>query len=182
MSRQIFEYSQPDRFIVGTVGPPGERAFFLQAVAGRRVTTVAIEKGQARALAEGLDRLLDELRRNELPVPMVDPGDLDLEPLTAPIEPEFVAQSMGLMWNDSLDLLTLEVNAPSDDESAMHDVDDDSPDGPDCLRVRINLFQARAFVARTLRVVSAGRQPCPFCQLPLTPLGHVCPRANGYRR
>ena len=182
MSRQIFEYSQPERFIVGTVGPAGERAFFLQAVSGRRITTVAIEKGQARALADGLDRLLDELHRNDLPVPMIDPGDLDLEPLTAPIEAEFVAQSMGLVWNDSLDLLTLEVHAESADDINIPDVDEDNPDGPDCLRVRINLFQARAFVARTLRVVSAGRQPCPFCQLPLNPLGHVCPRANGYRR
>jgi len=31
-------------------------------------------------------------------------------------------------------------------------------------------------------VVSAGRPPCPFCNQPLEPSGHICPRANGYRR
>ena len=32
------------------------------------------------------------------------------------------------------------------------------------------------------REVAAGRPPCPFCGDPLDPSGHVCPRANGYRR
>jgi uncharacterized repeat protein (TIGR03847 family) len=41
---------------------------------------------------------------------------------------------------------------------------------------------ARAFVKRAQAVVSAGRPPCPFCGNPLDPQGHVCPRANGYRR
>ncbi|MSY75448.1 MAG: DUF3090 family protein, partial [Actinobacteria bacterium] len=31
-------------------------------------------------------------------------------------------------------------------------------------------------------VVSAGRPACPFCSLPVDPNGHLCPRANGYRR
>jgi hypothetical protein len=30
--------------------------------------------------------------------------------------------------------------------------------------------------------VAAGRPPCPFCLQPLDPGGHICPRANGYRR
>jgi uncharacterized repeat protein (TIGR03847 family) len=42
--------------------------------------------------------------------------------------------------------------------------------------------QARAFVKRAMSVVSAGRPPCPFCTQPLEPGGHICPRANGYRR
>ncbi|MEO8106384.1 MAG: DUF3090 family protein, partial [Actinomycetes bacterium] len=41
---------------------------------------------------------------------------------------------------------------------------------------------ARAFVERAESVIAAGRPPCPFCTLPLDPDGHICPRANGYRR
>jgi uncharacterized repeat protein (TIGR03847 family) len=41
---------------------------------------------------------------------------------------------------------------------------------------------ARAFIARALRVVAAGRPPCPLCSLPLDPEGHICPRQNGHRR
>jgi hypothetical protein len=31
-------------------------------------------------------------------------------------------------------------------------------------------------------VVNAGRAPCPFCGSPIDPAGHLCPRANGFRR
>ncbi|HVQ48818.1 MAG TPA: DUF3090 family protein, partial [Mycobacterium sp.] len=28
----------------------------------------------------------------------------------------------------------------------------------------------------------AGRPPCPLCDEPLDPEGHICVRTNGYRR
>ena len=48
--------------------------------------------------------------------------------------------------------------------------------------VKITAAYARDFVARANALVSAGRPPCPFCLQPLDPQGHICPRANGYRR
>ena len=48
--------------------------------------------------------------------------------------------------------------------------------------VKITAAYARDFVARANALVSAGRPPCPFCLQPLDPDGHICPRANGYRR
>jgi len=60
--------------------------------------------------------------------------------------------------------------------------DEDEQDGPPLLRVRIGGTAARAFVTRAQAVVAAGRPPCPFCGGPLDAGGHVCPRANGYRR
>ena len=63
MSRQVFLYDPPDRFVAGTVGLPGRRTFFLQASAGARVTSVALEKTQVAALAERMDELLDEVVR-----------------------------------------------------------------------------------------------------------------------
>ena len=48
--------------------------------------------------------------------------------------------------------------------------------------VKITASYARDFVARAQALVAAGRPPCPFCLQPLDPNGHVCPRANGYRR
>ena len=38
------------------------------------------------------------------------------------------------------------------------------------------------FAARSNRVISAGRPPCPLCDEPLDPEGHICVRTNGYRR
>ena len=48
--------------------------------------------------------------------------------------------------------------------------------------VKITPSYARDFVARAQALVAAGRPPCPFCLQPLDPSGHICPRANGYRR
>jgi uncharacterized repeat protein (TIGR03847 family) len=49
----------------------------------------------------------------------------------------------------------------------------------DVMSVRLQPTDARAFVARTVKVLSSGRPPCPFCGEPLDPLGHLCPRRNG---
>jgi uncharacterized repeat protein (TIGR03847 family) len=41
---------------------------------------------------------------------------------------------------------------------------------------------ARAFVKRAELVIEAGRPDCPFCGNPIDPDGHLCVRANGFRR
>ena len=65
MSILVHNFEQPDRFVAGTVGEPGQRTFFLQAREGNRVTSVALEKQQVSILAERVDLLLDEaLRRS----------------------------------------------------------------------------------------------------------------------
>ena len=64
--RIIYNHEDANRFIVGTVGVPGERAFFLQAVSGSGITTVAVEKSQVLALTERLRELITEVRRNKL--------------------------------------------------------------------------------------------------------------------
>ena len=69
--------------------------------------------------------------------------------------------------------------ADSDEEEL---VDDDEEGAPDLLRVSLTLAQAEAFAKRTAAVVGAGRLPCPFCGIPIDNTGHLCPRANGYRR
>ncbi|MFM7776687.1 MAG: DUF3090 family protein, partial [Actinomycetota bacterium] len=48
MSRLVFEFLKPERFLVGTVGVPGEREFYLQIKgesSGKRVlASFALEK------------------------------------------------------------------------------------------------------------------------------------------
>jgi uncharacterized repeat protein (TIGR03847 family) len=79
----------------------------------------------------------------------------------------------------------VEAHAQSDDEDAVPepgDEPDPGADAPDVLSVRLTPAQTRAFINRARLLVAAGRPPCPFCALPLDPSGHICPRANGYRR
>jgi uncharacterized repeat protein (TIGR03847 family) len=186
MPRQIFEYDPPERFVTGTVGEPGQRTFFLQASARGRTTSVALEKAQATVLAERIEALLDEVVRRtagEAPVPAVTPVHVDdSAPLSAPIEEEFRVGTMALAWDGEGERIVIEAQALTDSEEDEPPLVDDDEEGPALLRVRISGSAARAFVKRTLAVVAAGRPPCPFCGNPLDPEGHVCPRANGYRR
>jgi uncharacterized repeat protein (TIGR03847 family) len=184
--RQVFEFDPPDRFVAGTVGQPGERAFYLQASTGGRVTTVLLEKQQVRVLAERVEELLDEVLRRSggtAPVPAVAPVELeDLAPLSSPLSEEFRVGAMALSWDEDAERVIIEAAAAGEDEEAEEiDLEDDE-NGPDLLRVRVSGSVARAFVKRALAVVEAGRPPCPFCAQPLDPAGHICPRANGYRR
>lgn len=65
MARLVITYDPVERFVVGTVGEPGDRSFFLQARHGKRLTSVLLEKAQVVAIVERLDLLLHELKRVE---------------------------------------------------------------------------------------------------------------------
>ena len=187
MPRQLFVYDPPERFVAGTVGQPGARTFFLQAKSGARVTTVALEKEQVALLAERLGELLDEIVlrlgagtgfTDAAPAKAPDNGPLD-----QPILEEFRVGSLALAWDESRQRVVIEAGAVTDAQNPAEPLSDDlTAEAPDALRVRLTGGQARAFAARAQAVVGAGRPPCPLCELPLDPEGHVCPRQNGYRR
>src|SRR6478752_6749483 len=113
MAPLVHGVDPPERFVAGTVGPPGSRTFFLQARSGARVVSVALEKQQVSALAERIDELLDEVMASELNdamIPAVAPLGLeDGEPLEQPIEEEFRAGTMTLSWDASDERLVIEV-------------------------------------------------------------------------
>ncbi|MGB8962069.1 MAG: DUF3090 domain-containing protein [Pseudonocardiaceae bacterium] len=184
MSRVIHVFRTPDRFVAGTVGEPGDRTFYLQAVDDAKVVSVQMEKEQVAVLAERLSALLDEVVRRlgtdsaaELEEPAVDS-----EPLRTPVEQEFRVGTMGLGWDIESRAIVVELLAVSEQEVDESMVLDDTEEGPDAVRVFLSLKQARAFTTRAERVISAGRRPCPLCKEPLGPQGHICPRQNGYRR
>ncbi|WP_375422761.1 DUF3090 domain-containing protein [uncultured Friedmanniella sp.] len=192
MAILVHRYDAPDRFVAGTVGQPGERAFFLQAREGNRITSVACEKQQVSVLAEHLDRVLDEVvRRSSGPADVPPSTRLasDTDPLDAPITEEFRVGTMTIAWDPSIDKIVIELFSNVDvdddaDESAPPAVDPepDEVEADEVFVVKITAAYARDFVARAQALVSAGRPPCPFCLQPLDPEGHICPRSNGYRR
>ena len=96
----VHGFDWPDRLVVGTIGRPGERSFYIQARDGRRVVSVAIEKEQSAVLADKIDELLDEVATvedNRFSVPDAAPTELrDGEPLDQPVEPEFRAGALSL--------------------------------------------------------------------------------------
>lgn len=185
MARTIFDFDPPDRFVAGTVGQPGDRTFYLQASGGGRTVSVALEKVQVQVLAERLEELLETVRRQtEADIPVVASRELeDTAPLDVPVEEEFRVGTMGLAWETESERLVVEALAQATDEGQVEvEPLSEGDEGPDALRVRLTADMGRAFIARALRVVAAGRPPCPLCNLPLDPEGHICPRQNGHRR
>lgn len=181
--QRIHFFDPPQRFICGTVGQPGERAFFLQMRDSLKLITVAIEKSQVQAVVDRLHLLIrqvqGEQRRNSL-LEFVR----DVEPLETPIEPQFQVGVIGISYEEESDLIQLDFQeAPQGDEdSPVEDLEFVDSSELEIVRVRISVGHAKAFIRRAESVIAAGRPPCPFCGGPIDPRGHLCPRANGYRR
>ena len=193
----VHSFDPPDRFVVGTVGEPGSRTFFVQARSGERLVSVALEKQQVSILAERVDLLLDEaLRRGsgDAVIPAVAPlATRDGAPLDQPIVEEFRVGTITLSWDAGEGRVIIELFPASEDTVVVesYDADDGDDAEPDVqieveasevLVVKLEPGYARSFVSRAQSVVSAGRAPCQFCGNPLDPEGHLCPRANGFKR
>jgi uncharacterized repeat protein (TIGR03847 family) len=187
MSRVIYSHENVTRCVVGTVGLPGERSFFLQVSSLLSTNCVAIEKVQAIALSERLRLMMRELRRNQLASfdELNINSERDVTPLEFPITEDFRVGVIGISWDQETQRILVEAQAVGD-ETLTELLDEDEAalleDAPDLLSFKLRIHQARSFCDRTDAVVAAGRQPCPFCGLPVDPTGHLCPRSNGYRR
>ena len=166
------EFSRPERFIAGTVGEPGERAFYLQVRSSYRLFSVAVEKAQVQAIIARLDVMVAGIRKSN-PLINIEKFPIDDAPLESPVEAEFQVGAMSLAWDEDSALISIELYELEEDE------EDSSSEVAD---IKISLGMAISFTVRSKAVVNAGRLPCPFCGIPIDPRGHLCPRANGYRR
>lgn len=184
MARVIHVFRRPDRFVAGTVGEPGDRAFYLPAIESSRTISVLLEKQQVSVLAERITALLGEVSKrfgeDNLLEGAVTTGSSDNDPLAVPLEEEFRVGTMGLGWDADSSSIVVELLAATDEEIDESVVLDDTEEGPDALRVFLSPTAAKAFAERAEKVVDAGRAPCPLCAEPLDPAGHVCVRLNGY--
>lgn len=163
----LFVFDPPDRFVVGTIGQPGNRAFILQARQASTLISLAIEKFQVSLLAERLAALLNgvaELGEVEVPPTLGLPRDTG--PLDSPIEPIFRVGDLRIGWDRGLAQVLLEVGGETEEQT---------------LGLRLSVRQTQEFIARAATTVESGRPACPFCGQPIDPDGHICPRSNGYR-
>lgn len=183
MSRIVHNFVNPDRFIVGTVGQPGDRSFYLQALDGERVISLSLEKHHAKVLGESIDKMLNELSDNN-PQLGLPPSARDLEdsdPLAMPVDPEFPLGAIALNWSQEksyvvIDLVSAENGAIADEEL----LDEENQDH-DVVRIQLTPHSARQFSLRCQRVVGAGRPECPLCGELIGADAHLCVRLNGYR-
>ncbi|MBD5787407.1 DUF3090 domain-containing protein [Cellulosimicrobium terreum] len=177
MPTLVHEFDWPDRVVVGTVGMPGSRTFYLQARSGARTASVALEKEQSAVLAETIGRLLDELMEdpdNRYSIPADVPAELiDDDPLDQPVEEEFRAGSMRLSWDPRTAQVVVEAYPLVDGEPDQEEPEADA-EPAEVLLVRMPVGTARAFAQRTRVVVGSGRPLCSRCGRPMDDDGHEC--------
>ena len=129
MTHQVFAFEPPERFVAGTVGPPGERTFYLQARGGGRLVSVVLEKVQVTLLAEKLEELLAEAHQRfalELPGPSTAPPDN--EPLDSPVDEEFRVGTLGLAFDVEDNTVIIEAIAADDTAEFEAETEDDEAD------------------------------------------------------
>jgi len=182
----VHGFDWPDRLVVGTVGQPGDRTFYLQAQTGAQLVSVGLEKQQAEALAERIEEVLDTLMAedgNPFSVPALTPeGLVDNDPLAQPVEEEFRVGAMSLSWDPTTAQLIIDsFPIPDIDPEQLEGVEEIEIEPDEVLRVRIPVGTARAFAKRTREVVGAGRPLCPLCRTPMDADEHICELPEGFR-
>lgn len=131
-AHHVFE--SPDRFVVGTVGEPGRREFYLQARGDGTAVTVAVEKAEVAALAEGLSHLIVEISRSGGPTPARPDPSLDRAPLEAvggEVSADFVLDRLTVAWDGDgvvIEAASTEPASGPDDELGSPVSDEEAAD------------------------------------------------------
>jgi uncharacterized repeat protein (TIGR03847 family) len=178
MPTRVHEFAWPDRVVVGTIGLPGARTFYLQVRAGTQIVSIALEKQQSALLAEKIDEILDQLitvEGNPFSVPTSTPIELvDNDQLEA-VQEQFRTGAMSLGWDPTTAQVVIEAYPITEvDAGDVESLAENGADVPEMLLVRMPVGTARAFAKRTREVVGAGRPACPLCGYPVDADGHVC--------
>lgn len=165
MAHTELELDSVDFITIGTVGPKGRRQFYLQGGTTTEMISLLIEKEQARAVAESLSELLDDLlRRNpQLSGDTSDMVKLNME-LRDPIEPRFRVGQFGVGYNPDRDMILIEaiellgLSSIQQDDDTTTDADADSDaEQPSVVRFWVTRPQLRALCVHTQNVVRSGR-------------------------
>jgi uncharacterized repeat protein (TIGR03847 family) len=165
-----FDLEAPDHFVAGTVGPPGQRVFYLQAREADALVTLKVEKEQVGALAEYLARLLPRLPAVGAELPRTPEPSRTLA-LLEPIEAAWSVRSFGAGYDEAADRIAIVANELTEDAADAE---------PATARFLVTREQAAAFVKQAQDLMTAGRPICPLCSRPRDPGGHICARHNGY--
>ncbi len=193
-----FDFSTPDLFTAGTIGPPGQRVFYLQTREGDTLVTLKCEKEQVRVLGEYLGRLLERLS-----APASASGS-DLA-LVEPVTPSWIVGSIGVGYDEATDRVVLVIEEAREQEGTeteesdreaepeVHSEAEPEPPEPEAEeeaaagegdrasgRVHLTRLQVAAFVERARVLVEGGRPTCRLCGRPMNPGGHRCARTNGH--
>lgn len=152
------------------VGLPGGRTFKITAAGARGTIVVWMEKEQLFEVAVSLKQFVATRESTADPVPF----DLDLQPADMFLEIEFKTPQMTLRHDPASDVFTLAAGVPAGD-------DEEAGGEEEVVEFSFPRPAASRLADTALRVVAAGRPPCPLCTGPLDPGDkHFCVKVNGH--
>jgi len=165
-----YEFSDVDGFACGTVGPKGQRVFFLQVREGGIEASLKMEKQQVAALARFLAEMLGDIERKGSADTPPDPRDADATEadFREPDGPDWIVGTIGAAYEETNRRIILwieELTEDDEDEAAS-------------ARIALRPGQVAGFVQQANTLVAAGRPPCPYCGAPLNHDDGFCPCWN----
>lgn len=170
MAEQI-DFDPVDDLGVGTIGPAGQRQFFLRATHAGRSVVLFCDKFHVQGLVGRIQQLLaSQGREVEAAGGAAVPGPAEAG------TPEWTIGELGLGFHESKGrfvIVAREAPAGGGESQAVEELS--------TARFWIDEAQVRSFVSQATAVLSAGRPTCPRCGLPMDPAGHPCPASNGSR-
>ena len=134
-----YEIRNPTNFVAGTVGEPGERIFYLQAVGDGSVLTLKLEKGQVQSLASHLLQIIED-----------EANDITAGPVNNMIEPPNAVWTVGAL------AIALS-EEPSEIVVVAQELPDQDEVEPSEAHIYISFSQAKAFVEHALFLMEYGR-------------------------
>jgi uncharacterized repeat protein (TIGR03847 family) len=160
---ELIELGQADFVTIDTIGPPGQRTFYLQAAQGDMVVAVIIEKEHAAALAIAINQVLAQI--DEIGE-VSDPATLNL---MQPVEALFRVGKLGLGYDQEKQMFVV----------VAEELVEEGQEG-----VKVHIWakpgQMAGLARKATAVVAAGRPACPLCHEVINPgEEHVCVRGNG---
>lgn len=150
---ESFSFNELEFFTVGTLGPRGERTFFMQGRGDGQLVSLRLEKQQVSQLADFLDGVLEDLPEAEVGAL---PSDLSLR---EPVVEAWTVGAIGIAYSAEDDRIVIVAEEMTPDED----------DEPASARFTLRREQVIGLIDRARDVVSAGRPPCAYCGRPLQP-------------
>jgi uncharacterized repeat protein (TIGR03847 family) len=160
-----FDFRLPQHFTSGTIGPKGQRVFYLQFGDAGEIVSLKLEKGQLFTLADFLEQLLEEVNVEEGAVPLA----LDL---IEPVVPAWAVASIGVAYDPATHQFILAIT-----QLVFEDEDGNEPEAATA-ELHLSPEQVTAFVSRSHDLVASGRPPCAYCGRPLDDADGWCPCYN----
>lgn len=168
MASPSFELNPTEQLQVATVGPSGERRFFLLARSGEQRATLACEKFHIQGLVLRIQQVLESEGLGSAfdPFPTSSTPDVD--------EADWRIGELGLGFHEPRRQFVIVAREALESEDA-------DPDAAATARFWVTPDRVRAFSRQAEQVLSSGRPICTYCGLPMDPDGHHCPASNGSR-